>query len=58
MVNRALLPILLTVISFLLFGGTASAAKLDAPWIGGGDGTPGPACGPRSSPSSCAAVST
>jgi hypothetical protein len=39
MAKRALLPLLLTVITFLLFGGSASAAKLDAPWIGTGSGT-------------------
>src|ERR1700754_1832537 len=37
--NRALLPALLTLIAFLLFGGTASAAKLDSPWQGTGPGT-------------------
>ena len=37
--TRTLLPLLLTAITFLVFGGTASAAKLDAPWTGTGPGT-------------------
>jgi hypothetical protein len=36
MVIRTLLPLLLT---FAVFTGTASAAKLDAPWTGSGSGT-------------------